>query len=61
MSINIISGPFKGKEAVIVAETKSNAPRLCGGPANKHSFSVLVRGMLYPIEFNVSELAKIEK
>lgn len=56
MKVQIIKGQFKGKTGEIVKKTEGVERRLAGGPTTTSSLTVLVKGMLYPVELDPSEV-----
>ncbi len=56
MTINIIKGEFKGKTAELIQQTIGTEYRLCGDPTTDNSVTVLVEGMLYPVQLSLSDL-----
>ncbi len=61
MTIKIKKGEFKGRTAEIIQQTTGTEHRLCGGPTTDNTVTVLVKGMLYPIQMSSSEVEALDK
>lgn len=60
MKVTIIKGEFKGKSGEVIQATEGSSQKLAGGPTAENSVTVLVEGMLHPIEMNESDVQKSE-
>ncbi len=59
MKVKIIKGEFKGKNGEIVKSTEAIGEKLAGGQTPQKAVTVLVEGMLHPIEMDESDVESV--
>lgn len=55
MKVQIIKGQHQGKIGEIIKKVDGVERRLAGGSTTTNSVTVVVKGMLYPVELSPSE------
>lgn len=60
MKVEILKGEYAGKTGELVQQAIGTPHKLADGPAIENSVSVVVEGILHPIELDRSEIKPVD-